>query len=202
MLRGDNGSGKTTLLNIMSGFTKPQFGRVLVDQTVVSGKGPSRSARLGVVRGFQAPALCDDLKVWENISLPLFRGFWSSTIHLRERAAASLGQAGAADLLDRSPGELSFGERRLVELLRIDTSVSHNHPLLVLLDEPLSGLDPGRRETALGILDRIAAHGTLTVVVEHDREMCSLIGKAREVALKELNGQCELVEVTISSFVP
>jgi len=100
---GPNGSGKSTLLNVVSGFLRPDGGRVLVGGVDVTGKGPEAVARLGVRRTFQVPRLIEDLSLLDNVahlcwknSNPMRRGEWPKS---------SLRGSGSAD---RARGRRGF----------------------------------------------------------------------------------------------
>ncbi|MCU1656534.1 MAG: Sulfate-transporting ATPase, partial [Pseudonocardiales bacterium] len=176
-LIGPNGAGKTTLFNACSGLNNPSRGRVLLDGAVVSRLSPARRARRGLGRTFQQMELFDNLTVWENVALgaeasnaganPL-RHIASSRATKRvvtQRATAAIEQCDLRDLVDRTVGTLSTGQRRLVELARCLAGPFR----ILLLDEPSSGLD--RVETARfgEVLQRaVAERGIGILLVEHD----------------------------------
>jgi branched-chain amino acid transport system ATP-binding protein len=183
ILRGDNGSGKTTFLNVLSGHVTPYRGRVIFDGHQLSGRSPAWAAKNGVVRAFQSPLLCNELKVWENIALPLLTTWWLPVRRTYSRVAERLEALGLLGLKDRSPAELSFGQRRIVELLRVELQTRQNGVRLVLLDEPLAGLDKERRAVAFETIRSIAGVGVPTILVEHDSHLAGLREHAIEVEL-------------------
>jgi ABC-type branched-subunit amino acid transport system ATPase component len=168
LMLGENGVGKTSLLNCLSGFTPISSGEIRVSGVRFSSGLTSRQAgRLGVARGFQVPLLCPELTVQENLLLPLIhsslgrRPATQSLPGLHPIANALLGHLGS------SPAELSFGQRRMVELARIELQVRTSLAKIVLLDEPLAGLDASNRQEALKFIGDLAKLGSPIVWVEH-----------------------------------
>ena len=180
-LIGPNGAGKTTLFNIISGLYHPQRGRILFDQTVITGLKPHRIARLGVARTFQNPSLFPHMSVIENVMVGKHcraaRGIAASALRLpsqrREEAAIrtaameKLEYVGIARLADRDVDDLSFGQRRMVELARALAL----EPRLLLLDEPASGLNTRETEDLSGLIRKIRDSGVTVLLVEHDMSL-------------------------------
>jgi ABC-type branched-subunit amino acid transport system ATPase component len=175
-LIGPNGAGKTTIIDAVTGFIKPNAGRVALDDTLMAGRlwSPARRARAGMRRSFQSLELFEDISVAENLHAGTsertrFSGlrdlFWPGHHPLPPTAVSSVREFALEDDLDRLPGELSYGRRRLVGIARAVASA----PSVLLLDEPASGLD--ETETAeLGNLVRRLAHerGMAVLFIEHD----------------------------------
>jgi branched-chain amino acid transport system ATP-binding protein len=176
-LIGPNGAGKSTLFNCVSGFLRPQSGRVFLDGKRIDRRAPHRIARAGLVRTFQTPRALTRMTVLENVAL-------AAPKHLGERLAGSLAprarrrereaRARATELLelvrlDRHAGELagtlSGGERKLLDLVRALMAA----PRILLLDEPMAGVSPTLR---VELLDHILAlrdrDGITLLIVEHD----------------------------------
>lgn len=174
LLRGQNGVGKTTLLNVLSGHLSPLSGTASLDGVVLTGRGPRWSARQGVIRSYQFPLVCDELSVWENVALPLLRNCFSRPQQLRPRVERLLADVGLLEKAEVSPAELSFGQRRLTELLRVEAQLERGIARLVLLDEPFAGLDPNHRIKAFALLTRIATTGVPILLVEHDHDLGGL----------------------------
>lgn len=168
VIRGDNGIGKTTLLNLISGHLRPTSGRILLDGIDLTIGAERHSVGQGIVRGFQHPILCNELPVWENIALPIMGGWWRPVRKLRPLVNDLLDEVDLASTADRSPAELSFGQRRIVELLRIKLQQAHGQARLILLDEPVAGLDPSRRVQAFNMLTSFLESGTPVLLVDHD----------------------------------
>jgi branched-chain amino acid transport system ATP-binding protein len=177
-LIGPNGSGKTTLFNCISGFYRPQHGRIMLDGVPLAGLPRHRIAALGIGRTFQNLALFRSMTVRDNILVgthPLGRsGFVASAFALagvrREKAAAARRLDEMLDLLDLRGvadlpvGALPFGTAKRVEMARALIA----RPKLLLLDEPACGLNHAEVEELLALLGRIRAEFALSILlVEH-----------------------------------
>lgn len=168
VLLGPSGSGKTTLLRLLAGLEVPDTGRLSVDGRDLQGVDP---ADRGIALVFQTHALYPQLTARENLALPLqLRRVAKPEIN--ERVAGTAASMGLTPLLDRWPEELSGGERQRIALGRALIA----RPGILLLDEPLSDLDPLLRTHLRGELRRLALEYALTVIhVTHDqREALSL----------------------------
>ncbi len=178
-LIGPNGAGKTTIVDALTGFTRPSAGRVLLDGTDVTGRawGPARRARAGVRRSFQSLELFEEISVAENLHAGAdrttrFSGLrdlvWPARPPLSPAAASSARELGLEADLDRLPGELPYGRRRMVGIARAIASA----PSVLLLDEPAAGLDD-RETNELGDLIRRFAdqYGMAVLLIEHDVDL-------------------------------
>ena len=173
-LIGPNGAGKTTLIDVVTGFTRPQLGHVSLDETRVDGWSARRRARAGLARSFQSLELFEDMTVRDNLRTASDRRdplayltdlVWPGNPPLSGTAIAAVREFGLEDDLERRPGELPYGRRRLVGIARAVAT----RPSVLLLDEPAAGLD--EHETAeLGDLVRRLAKewGLAVLLVEHD----------------------------------
>ena len=181
-LIGPNGAGKTTMFDLLSGFTRPDAGSIRLDGTEIAGKSPHRIARLGLVRTFQLTRVLAGMSVMDNMLLaardqPGEHLPWLLVRPGRVRAAESAASVRAEALLrtfglyDKRAdyaGVLSGGQRKLLEIAR----ALMTEPSIVLLDEPMAGVNP-----TLGrdILDHIEAlrrrDGTTFLFVEHDMDV-------------------------------
>ena len=173
-LIGPNGAGKTTLIDVVTGFTRPQVGHVSLDETRVDGWSARRRARAGLARSFQSLELFEDMTVRDNLRTASDRRdplayltdlVWPGNPPLSGTAIAAVREFGLEDDLERRPGELPYGRRRLVGIARAVAT----RPSVLLLDEPAAGLD--EHETAeLGDLVRRLAKewGLAVLLVEHD----------------------------------
>ncbi len=187
-LIGPNGAGKTTTFNACTGLVTPTHGAVRLDDRTLDGHTPAKRAQWGLGRTFQRMALWDTMSVADNVALGrecrfAGRAWWrqlrSSRREQLDRLAAAedaLGRCGIADLAGSTVGDLSTGQRRLVELARALASCFR----FLLLDEPSSGLDERETEEFGRVLRDIAAHdGTGILLVEHDmalvRATCSYL---------------------------
>lgn len=175
-LIGPNGAGKTTLFELISGFTRPDAGKVIFEGKDVTSLSPEERGRLGLVRSFQVSSLFPTMTVTETIKLALERSAPTALLpslvgSLRgerlkeERARQLIDVMGLADFSDRQTNELSTGTRRITELACMIVL----EPVVLLLDEPSGGI--AQRETeALGqLLARLKDQlNTTLVIIEHD----------------------------------
>ena len=174
-LIGPNGAGKTTLVDAITGFVAAE-GQVLLDGRRMDGLPPYRRALGGLARTFQSAELFSQLTVAENVRVAIERPTWLGLIGdavrpNRSKASARVNDAlelvGLADVADRRPTELGFGQRRLVGVARalaLDAKV-------VLLDEPAAGLDLSESELMEGHLASVARDGVSILLVEHDMRL-------------------------------
>lgn len=169
VLMGSTGCGKTTLLEIICGLRLPTAGRVVLDGVDVTRLEP-RERGIGYVP--QDLALFPGLRVRDQIAFaPRLRGVAPAEIEARVARLAE--QFGIAPLLDRLPDLLSGGEKQRVALARALAA----QPKMLLLDEPLSALDEGRRAEAMLLLQRVQAEHSLTVLhVTHSSSEAAALG--------------------------
>lgn len=168
-LIGPNGSGKTTLFNMVTGYLKPDAGRVDFAGRDVTGHGTGRLYRHGMSRTFQQARVFPALSVLENLVVAGGYRWWqlaSPRVRRaeRERAAGLLAEFrlhGVADLL---AGELSYGQRKLLEF----AAVLMSSPRLVMLDEPTAGVNPVLVDTMERHIRQRHAAGVTFLIVEHD----------------------------------
>jgi len=175
-LIGPNGAGKTTLFEMLSGFTRPDAGRVGFADRDVSGLGPEARARLGLVRSFQDAGLFPTLTVLETVQLSFERttptrfaneilGMHASDRRKEQRALALIDTMGLHDFRHKTVRELSTGTRRITELACLVAL----RPRLLLLDEPSSGIAQRETEALGSLLATLRAELKLTmIVIEHD----------------------------------
>ncbi len=175
---GPNGAGKSTVLAMLAGTLPATSGAVLLRGEDVTGLAAYRRARQGLVRTFQLASEFKRLTVLENLVAAIpnqrgetFRGallgrrYWGAQERVSiERAEAMLERFGLLALADRYAGDLSGGQRRLVEIMRALMA----EPEVLLLDEPMAGVHP-RLAHEIGMqLVRLCEEGTTVVMVEHE----------------------------------
>ena len=169
-LIGPNGSGKTTLFNLIDGTVSTDSGRILLGDRPIAGRGRPTRAHLGLARAYQLPRLFDSLTVVENIVIPeprfAFIRLWRKRVAPAERARAMavLGHLGLTSYADTSPADLSFGQRKLVELAQ----VLWLDPVLVMLDEPAAGISPALSQRLAEMIRSLHRQGVAILLVEHD----------------------------------
>jgi branched-chain amino acid transport system ATP-binding protein len=178
-LIGPNGAGKSTVIDLVSGFKLPDSGAVAFAGNRITGQSPHRISRSGLIRTFQTPREWPALTVLENMLLAnwdarresLWRGVVGSGRGGRTEAATELTRArellaelGLGGLRNERAGNLSGGQKRLLEFARIRMAA----PRLVILDEPMGGVNPVLGETMASAIQRFVDAGTSVVVVEHN----------------------------------
>jgi ABC-type branched-subunit amino acid transport system ATPase component len=176
-LIGPNGAGKTTIFNTCSGLVRQSAGTIRLHGEDVSKLTPSARAQRGLGRTFQRMELFDSLTVQENVALGREASLagnrpWrhlltasSERRQLDEATTAAVEWCGIQHLLTKQAGQLSTGQRRLVELAR---TLAGKFDVL-LLDEPSSGLDGGETERFGEVLTRVVSErGVGILLVEHD----------------------------------
>lgn len=178
-LIGPNGAGKSTAIDLISGFKLPDAGTVVFEGTTIHGLPPHRISRLGLIRTFQTPREWPGLTVLENVLLAkhepdqetLLRGLIGPGLGQHTIAEADLLRAreimtefGLDDLANERAGNLSGGQKRLLEFARIRMA----QPKLVILDEPMGGVNPVLGERMAKAIEGFIAAGTTVVVVEHN----------------------------------
>jgi ABC-type branched-subunit amino acid transport system ATPase component len=174
---GPNGAGKSTLFDCVSGFCRPDAGRVRFAGRDVTRVAPHHATRAGMVRTFQVADALDRLTVRDNLMLapPLQRGerLWGAlrarrnrrdNIQIAFRADSVLGAVGLTAHEGALAGTLGSGERKQLDLAR----ALMTEPRLVLLDEPLAGVPPEVHGQVLGRISRLRDEGVTFVIAEHD----------------------------------
>ena len=176
-LIGPNGAGKTTLVNLLSGFLAPTRGRISLAGSRIDAQPAHARVRHGIGRTFQTPQLCPAMSTLDNIVIGahqrlatarfrnlLARGRRSALAELRDEAARVGGEVGLGALLDIPAGALSYGHMRLTEIARALLS----KPRLLLLDEPVAGMNESESSAVADIVRGLRARGTTVLVIEHD----------------------------------
>ena len=176
---GPNGAGKTSLLNMVSGFYRPDRGRILFEGEDITGLPPSRVAERGIARTFQNIALFKGMSVLDNLMLGrhvrMRAGVFASFVYWglaqkeeiahREKVEDLLEFLKLEDLRKLPTGALSYGLQKRVELGRALAL----EPKVLLLDEPMAGMNQEEKEDmARYVLDVNEERGTTVVLIEHD----------------------------------
>jgi branched-chain amino acid transport system ATP-binding protein len=179
-LIGPNGAGKTTLFNLLTGFDRPDHGTWTFDGKSLSGVPAYKVARLGLVRTFQLTKALGLLTVMENMKLGAKnqRGekFWGSLIpalwrsqdaEFEDRALVLLEKFKLDAKADDFAASLSGGQRKLLEMARSLMT----EPTLVMLDEPMAGVNPALTQSLLDHILDLKDLGMTVLFVEHDMHM-------------------------------
>ena len=186
-LIGPNGAGKTSLFNLISGVLKPDSGAIYLNGEAIDGRPLFRRARIGVARTWQNMLLFRTMTVMENLLIApreyagesILRvafglgGVRAAEHEARDRAHAILNRMGLDHTADAMVTDLPFGQQKLVGLAR---ALMNDGPLL-LLDEPMAGVEGAAYETMQAVVRQEAASGRAVCVVEHNvsfiRDLCS-----------------------------
>lgn len=180
-LIGPNGAGKTTLFNVLSRFLAADEGRVWFDGRRIDKLPPDAVARLGLVRTFQISRVFIRMTVEENLLFAapdqpgesLWRAFLQPRLvrrreaEIRRRAEELIRFFRLEHLRYEYAGALSGGQRRLLEIAR----AMMTRPTLLLLDEPMAGVNPALRQEMLEYILRLREQGLTLLVVEHDMDV-------------------------------
>ncbi len=181
-LIGPNGAGKTTLFNLLTGFLRPDGGRVLFEGADITGLRPWEVFRRGVCRTFQIPREFKDLTVLENLMVvppdQLGERLWApclrpGAVHreeaaIRTKALEVLAFVGLTGHRDAPAWTLSGGQKKLLELARTMMA----DPRLLLLDEPGAGVNPTQMKEVARYIQALAGERGVTVLlIEHDMDL-------------------------------
>lgn len=179
-LIGPNGAGKSTFFNLVSGFDQPNSGTWNFDGHSLTGLSAYRIARLGMVRTFQLTKALMRLTALENVMLgaagqrgerflpALYRPAWrEQEREIRDRADALLERFNLTRMRDEFAGTMSGGQRKLLEMARALMS----NPSMIMLDEPMAGVNPALTQSLLGHIEQLRDDGMTIVLVEHDMDV-------------------------------
>ena len=191
---GPNGAGKSTLFDLISGYTEGDEGKVFLNEKNITNSQPFSIARQGMVRTFQLTKVFDRMTVIENMMFSgsntkndsLFRSLMKLSTQknnenlIREKAFEIMKDLNIDHMADSYARELSGGQKKLLELGR---SII-NDPKILLLDEPLAGVNPKLAEEILSIIQKLSDQGITIIMVEHNIEAVMKISE-RVVVLAE-----------------
>lgn len=166
-LMGSNGSGKTTLFNILTGFVKIDSGTFVYNGFVLNKKSPTYINRLGISRTFQDLRLIKGISVEENVLMALEKGmFHFAKPNESRRVDEILEQLSLLELAKNMGSDLSYGQQKLLTL----GCCLANNPKLLLLDEPIAGVDNLNKEKVKAIILELKERGITILQIEHDLE--------------------------------
>ncbi len=161
-LIGPNGAGKTTAFSLIAGFIKPNCGSVVLDGEDMVGYKPYAIVRKGIARTFQIVKPFRKLSVLENVTLAAFLRL-PARRHAENEARRVLEEVGLAAKAGSFASDLTLSEQKRLEIARALAT----RPKLLLLDEPMGGLNPAEIDTASELVRQICASGITIVWVEH-----------------------------------
>mgnify|MGYP000686700990 CR=1 FL=1 len=179
-LIGPNGAGKTTLFNLLTGFDTPDTGEWMFDSKSLKKVVAHKTASLGMVRTFQLTKSLTKLSVIENMKLgathQMGEKWWNGLLPFRYRKQEAIIERRADELLkrfkldhmrDQYAGTLSGGQRKLLEMAR----ALMTNPRLVMLDEPMAGVNPALKQSLNEHIRGLRDDGMTVLFVEHDMDM-------------------------------
>ncbi|MFM1956850.1 MAG: hypothetical protein RLZ41_249 [Actinomycetota bacterium] len=179
-LIGPNGAGKTTMFNLLTGFDEPNSGTWTFDGKNLAGVAPFKVARMGMIRTFQLTKALSLLTVIDNMRLgaqdqpgegflqSFLRPIWKKReAQISERADELLQRFKLDAKREDYAASLSGGQRKLLEMARALMS----KPKLVMLDEPMAGVNPALTQSLLEHIKGLKNDGTTVLFVEHDMHM-------------------------------
>ena len=188
-LIGPNGAGKTTVFNLLTGFVRPTKGRIVFEQFDITGQPMHSIAAKGIVRTFQLTFFLQDMTVLQNVLVSCHlhpkAGVWEAIFNVPsyrkkeqyayDRAMSVLQFLGLDSIKDELAQNLPHGHQKL---LGIAMALSAN-PKLLLLDEPLTGMNAAEVRETLTFINKIRSAGTTVLLVEHNMravmELCDRI---------------------------
>ena len=179
-LIGPNGAGKTTFFNLLTGYDAPNSGTWSFNGLPLNGIPPHKVARLGMVRTFQLTKALYRLTVIENMALgargqkgesvlkSVFPWIWrAQEVEIRDKATSILKNFKLLEKQDDFAAALSGGQRKLLEMAR----ALMVEPEMVMLDEPMAGVNPALKQSLLEHIKELRTEGKTVLFVEHDMDM-------------------------------
>jgi branched-chain amino acid transport system ATP-binding protein len=177
-LIGPNGAGKTTLFSLISGFLQPTKGKILWKGEDIGGMPPNVVVKKGIGRTFQLTTLFKELTALQNVvigcHLHTGTGLWQQFLRtgrtrksekeIEGKAIGLLETLGIADVKDRFAGDLPNGHQRILGL----AVALATEPKLLMLDEPVTGMNPTETATTMEVIRRLRDRGITIFLVEHD----------------------------------
>lgn len=177
---GSNGAGKTTLFNIITGFIKPQSGEIFFSEKNLTHLQPYKTNLLGISRTFQDLRIITKLSVRENIILSMkanptdnvLNALLPESIHrnankeLEKKANEIIQQFFLSEVQNSLAAEISYGQQKLLTLACCVASGA----LLLLLDEPVAGIQPEYRNKIATLLKQLKEQGKTILLIEHNTD--------------------------------
>lgn len=186
-LIGPNGAGKTTVFNLITGFIHPSSGAVYFDSKDITGLKPHVIAKLGIGRTFQLNPLFGEYTVLDNVIASFFlhpkSSLWTAFFntstyrknerYIAEHALAILELLGLDKAKDDLAKNLPHGYQKMLGIGRALAT----KPNLLLLDEPLGGMNGDEIEFAMGVIDKVRKQGVTILLVEHNMQIMDIVDR-------------------------
>jgi branched-chain amino acid transport system ATP-binding protein len=169
-ISGPNGAGKTTLFDVISGLNPADSGEIFLEGTKISGWTPDRICHRGIARTFQLNAGFDTLTVRENVLIASYYGHQNRTLPglrfdrpSQRRADEALEVVGMTYQREAIVKDLPVFYRKLLMV----AGVLATEPKLLLMDEPVGGLNQQEMDKVMGLVERVRERGVTTIIIEH-----------------------------------
>ena len=212
-LIGPNGAGKTTVFNLITGIIRPTVGHVIFDEKDITGMKPHVVARLGIGRTFQMSPLFGDFSVLQNVRASFYlhpksrwrAAFFNTSVYRRNERQITEQAIGILELLKldkvkhRLAKNLHHGYQKMLGIARALAT----KPKLLLLDEPLGGMNPDEIDFAMGVIEKTRLEGITILLVEHNMQIMDIVDrvvvinfgqKICEGTIEEIRENQEVVE--------
>jgi len=176
---GPNGAGKTVLLNVLNGIYPPDSGEIIYDGRLINSYDAHERAKIGILRTFQIPRLFNNMTVIENLLIPALSIRKLSYKQALEESEKILKFIQLYDLRYELAKSLSGGQKRLLEIGRALIA----SPKLLLLDEPLAGVNPVLAESIIEIIKSLKRSGLSIIMVSHETIFLKKIMPDRVIAM-------------------
>ncbi len=194
-LIGPNGAGKSTLFNLVTGVLMPTSGKIYYDGVDITKKSPYAVAKLGIGRTFQLNPLFGDFTVLENVKTSFYLHphtsmieiFFSTRRHRRneafihEQALEILEVVGLQDVPNELAKNLPHGYQKMLGVARALAT----QPSMLLLDEPLGGMNPGEIDFSLKAIASMRAQGKTVLIVEHNMQVLDICDRVVVISFGE-----------------
>jgi branched-chain amino acid transport system ATP-binding protein len=218
-LIGPNGAGKTTVFNLITGFLRPTTGQLVFEDKDITAKNPHHIAARGIVRTFQGDNIFPDFTVLQNVVLACHLkpgvGFFETVLHtggsrrkekeILNRSQAILELVGLDTMADVTARNLAHGHKRI---LGIAIALAAE-PRLLLLDEPLSGMNAVEVSETMRLINRLWQSGMTILLIEHNMRaamsLCQRIvvlnfgRKIAEGLPEEIKGNPEVIQAYLGA---
>ena len=163
-LIGPNGAGKSTLFNVITSFYRPDEGEIYLEGKRITGYPPHKVCHLGIARTFQLVRTFLKMTALENVMLGATYGHKQKNAGAQARALHAMDTVGISDKKDQLTAHLTLSDRRLLEVAMALASM----PVIMLLDEPMAGLNPSEIQGLLRVIEKSRKEKNMAILwIEH-----------------------------------